>query len=136
MVSWEASWVVPTLTLFVAIMAYMGNSIWNYYRYLAEVYYEILKIGVEHPEFLDPEKTRKYKDWEKSAPEIFFGYGAYAQICWAHAEDIYDTKLSKLYLRKLYAPTFKRYNELHGVWLRENASMFPKGFRKFVISLK
>lgn len=136
---WEmASWVFPALALFMAIIAYVGTSIWNSYRYLAEVYYEILKIGVEHPEFLDPEKTRKYKYVWGSDPEKFFSYGAYAQICWSHAEDIYDAKFSEIFLlRKLYAPTLGEYKKLHGVWLRDNASMFPmKGFREFVISFK
>ena len=132
-----ASEVVIVFTLVLAIITYVSNSIWNYYRYLAELYYEILKIGLEHPEFLDPEKTRNYKDAWGSDPENFFSYEAYAQICWAHAEDIYAAKFSKIFARKLYAPSLEGYKKLHGVWLRDNASMFPmKGFREFVISLK
>lgn len=132
-----ASWAVPALTLFVAIIAYIGNSIWNSYRYLAEVYYEILKIGMEHPEFLDPEKTRKYKEIWGPDSKIFFTYGAYAHMCWAHAVDILDAKFYKKKLKKLYAPTFERYNTLHGVWLRDNGSTFlAKDFLKFVKSNK
>ena len=129
------AWIVPTLAIGAALYFYIKNSRWNFYRYLAELYYEILKIGVQYPDFLDCKKTRKYKEWEKSDPKKFLSYAAYAHMCWAYAEDIYDAKFDKKRLRKLYAPTFKRFKELHGVWLCSNEFIFPmEGFIEFVKS--
>lgn len=139
MVSWEfVSCVIALLAIFIALCVYVGNSYWNSYRYLAELYYNTLKMGVEHPEFLDPEKTQKYKEIWGPNSKNFFRYDAYAQMCWAHAEDIYATKFLKIiHFKKLYGPLFKRYYELHCVWLHDNASMFPmKGFIEFVESKK
>ena len=145
MVSWELVcwfvswivpspvWIVPSLAAAIALYVYIQNSRWNFYRYLAEVYYEILKIGIKYPDFLDREKTCKYEDWRKYNPDKFFRYAAYAHMCWAYAEDIYDAEFDKKRLRKLYAPTFKRYNELHGVWLQHNEHVFQMvGFIDFV----
>lgn len=138
MVSWEmASCFFALLAIIVAVCFYIRNLRWNSYRYLADVYYEILKMGMEHPDFLNPEKTRKYKEiWGPDSKE-FFRYGAYAHMCWAHAVDIFGAEFSKETLKKLYAPTFERYNTLHGVWLRDNGSTFlVKSFLKFVKSNK
>jgi len=138
MVSWEmASCFFALLAIIVAVCFYIRNLRWNSYRYLADVYYEILKMGMEHPDFLNPEKTRKYKEiWGPDSKE-FFRYGAYAHMCWAHAVDIFGAEFSKETLKKLYAPTFERYNTLHGVWLRDNGSTFlGKSFLKFVKSNK
>lgn len=130
---------VAMVSCLVVICIYILQSMWNHYRYLADMYYEILKIGIKYPDFLDPNKTNKYKFTWGSNPTELLRYGAYAQMCWAHAEDIYDAKLpiKKGCLRKLYSPTFERYRELHYVWLQNNASMFPMGgFFEFVESRK
>jgi len=145
MVSWEIARNLAIVftcfgTLFgiiVAVYYYRRSLKWNSYRYLADVYYEILKTGMKHPEFLDPEKTRKYKEIWGPDSKNFFTYGAYAHMCWAHAVDILYAEFSKTKLKKLYAPTFERYNTLHGVWLRDNGSTFlAKDFLKFVKSNK
>jgi hypothetical protein len=140
MVSWEfISCAIALGTMIVALHFYIKNLIWNSYRYLAEVYYEILKIEIKHPEFLDPEKTRKYKElWGPDSKELF-RYEAYAQMCWSFLEDIYapyTASFNKNNSIKLYAPTFERYNTLHGVWLRDNKSMMANSFIEFVESKK
>lgn len=116
----------------IALWYYRRSLSWKCYLYLAELYYEILRMGMKDPDFHNPEKTKNYKDWEKSDPDKFFKYAIYAQMCWAYAEDIYYVEFGKKRLRKLYAPTFKRFNELHGVWLCLNKSMFPTKFIQFV----
>lgn len=120
----------------IAFAVYIENKKWNTYRYLADLYYEILRVGFSQPDFLDPKKTRKYKDIWPSDSQMYVEYDAYARMCWAHAEDIYNAKslfFSKKHFRIIYACTFERYRRLHGVWLENNsASFLSPGFLEFV----
>lgn len=130
--------VVTIVGIFVGIYYYRNSIIWNRYRYLADLYYEVLKMGFENPDFCNPEKTRNYEkewyfDYEKHKYDVF------AKMCWAYLEDIYDTSLklkllsSKKSFMKLYAPTFEQIKKIHGTWLENNKSTFPMpGFYKFI----
>lgn len=116
---------------------YIENKKWNTYRYLADLYYEILRVGFSQPDFLDPKKTRKYKDIWPSDSQMYIQYDTYARMCWAHTEDIYEAKFFffffKRYFRRLYACTFERYKRLHGVWFQNNTSAFlRRGFVEFI----
>jgi ubiquinone/menaquinone biosynthesis C-methylase UbiE len=122
----------------IALYVYCMNKKWNTYRYLADLYYEILRRGLEHPKFLNPEYTREYKKtWPSgSETERYFQYGAYAKMCWTHAFDILDTKELKKDFISLYLPTIDGYNKLHGVWLLDHTSTFSFDFIDFVLSYK
>jgi len=114
----------------ITLLVYRSNKKANNYRYFADLYYEILRRGLDHPEFLDPKKTRKYKEVFNRKKRI--QYNNYARMCWAHAFDIYDVSDFKDYFIRLYSPTFERYNGLHGVWLLDNTSTFSLDFIEFV----
>ena len=115
---------------------YLSTIKWNFYRYLADLYYEILKTGFENPEFCNPEKTRNYeKEWSSDYKK--HKYDIFALMCWSYLEDIYDASLkipsSKKSLIKLYAPTFEQIKKIHGAWLENNKSTFPMtGFLEFI----
>lgn len=145
MVSWEIVCDVATVVacagtfigVIMAVWYYIRSLKWNSYLYLAELYYEILKIGLElgDPDFHNPEKTKNYKEWEKSDDEKFFKYTVYARMCWAFAGDIYDAKsrFNMPDLIELYAHTFERFKELHGVWFQDDTNSKDEiGFIKFV----
>ena len=127
--------VVTFSGVIVALVYYKRSLRWNCYLYLAELYYEILKIGMEYPDFHNPEKTQNYKKWEKYEHKKFFNYTAYARMCWTYAGDIYDAKsrFNMPDLIELYAPTFERFKELHGVWFQDdNNSRDETEFIKFI----
>ena len=118
----------------IAFVVYIGDKKANTYRYLADLYYEILRIGLKYPDFLNPEKTQKYKEaWPPYHHDMYIRYDAYARMCWAHTEDIYDVTWFKKYFRSLYSPTFERYKTLHDAWFQDNTSSFLlPGFVEFV----
>lgn len=126
------------IAVFIAFVVYIGDKKANTYRYLADLYYEILRIGLKYPDFLNPKKTQKYKEaWSSHHHDMYIRYDAYARMCWAHAEDIYDVKFLHFFFksdfRRLYACTFERYKSLHGVWFQDNISSFLlHGFVDFV----
>lgn len=130
--------VVIIFGIIIGVFYYLSTIKWNFYRYLADLYYEILKKGFENPDFCDPEKTRNYeREWSSNHQK--YKYDIFARMCWAYLEDIYDTSLkSKLLLSKktfikLYAPTFEQIKIRHGTWLENNKSTFPMtGFLKFI----
>jgi len=122
----------------IAFYVYTEDKKANTYRYLADLYYEILRLGLKYPDFLNPEKTQKYKEaWPSYHHDMYIRYDAYARMCWAHAEDIYDVKFLHFFFkrdfRRLYACTFERYKSLHGVWFQDNIPSFLlHGFVDFV----
>lgn len=146
---WQtATDIVPFLTAIVAIVAivitiytYMQGIKWKYYLYLANQYYEILKIELEHPEFINPENTNKYKEVWPPGSHKYFKYDVYAGMCWAYALDIYDISVYRYsilfrfraYFINLYTPTFERIIKLHIAWWEDNESTRgTSDFRTFI----
>lgn len=133
----DVSCVVTTIGIIIGVLYYISSIRWNFYRYLADLYYEMLKIGLENPEFCDPENARNYEKWSSDYKK--HKYDIFAKMCWAYLEDIYDTSLkmkwllSKTAFIKLYAPTFEQIKKTHGAWLENNKSTFPMtGFLEFI----
>lgn len=92
------------IAVFIAFVVYIGDKKANTYRYLADLYYEILRIGLKYPAFLNPKKTQKYKEaWPSYLydHDMYIRYDAYARMCWAHAEDIYDVKFLHFFLKMI-----------------------------------
>jgi len=89
-ISWQALAAIgAVLAAIIAFAVYVEDKKANTYRYLADLYYEILRIGLKYPDFLDPKRTQKYKEAWPSNPKMYIKYDIYARMCWAHAEDIY-----------------------------------------------
>lgn len=124
--------IVAAVGAIIGFYYYMQNTRWNIFKYLADLYYDALKTGLNCPDFLDPMKTQKYDEEWACNSEMYAKYNAYARMCWAHAEDIYAA-IFKDYFRKLYAPTFERYYTLHSAWFQKNTSTFLlPGFVEFI----
>lgn len=134
--------IITIFGVITGIFFYLSTIKWNFYRYLADLYYVILEISFKNPDYCNPKITKNYeKEWphypEKHEYEIV------ARTCWAYLEDIYDTSLKLKWLLankdilSIYAPTFERIKTIHGVWLKNNKSIFPmKGFLEFIDSNK
>ena len=133
---------ITIIGVIIGFFFYISSIKWNFYRYLADLYYVILEKSFENPDYCDPKMTRNYETVWSNNPQKH-EYEIFARTCWAFLEDIYDTSLksnwvlSKNNILKIYAPTFERIKTIHGVWLKNNKTVFPmKGFIEFIDSNK
>ncbi len=132
---------VAFLAAVVAFISYLSTVRWNFARYLADRYFEIFRLAVTKPVFMEPSRTRRYvEEWPLGHPERP-AYEAYARLCWSHAWDIWSARFLKFFFRKkfilLYANAFETYKRIHGKWLENNETIFPsKRFRRFIRKCK
>lgn len=130
--------ILSFLTIIVSFLA-LGFSINNsrkikqisVYSDLDHLYFDLLKLGIEHPKFVDPEYTHdyqnKFQDYERLQYEL------YAFMAWNICETIVDRRRDrKLY--KSWKPILECENELHRKWFDnpENQSKFKSKFKKFI----
>jgi len=134
--------VITIIGVIIGVFFYINTIRWNFYRYLADLYYQILEKSFENPNYCDPKLTQDYEtEWQNNPQK--HEYDIFARLCWAYLEDIYDAYLkSKLVFAdkeiiKIYAPTFERIKTIHGAWLENNKTKFPmEGFIEFIDSNK
>jgi len=136
MTVWTKAEVIAEVLGGLGIVVTLGYSVWSfrttlrdsYYAELDRVYFELLKIGLEHPELLDfptsphPDKAREYD--------------AYAFMVWNFVETIFDRcqGWSKRRLRETWYPIIDAENARHRNWfnLPENRRKFKAHFCRFI----
>ena len=116
------------LTLFYSIWSFRTTLRDSYYAELDRVYFDLLKIGLEHPDLLDfptspdPGRAREYD--------------AYAFMVWNFVETVYDRcqGWSKRRLRQTWYPVIAEENARHRDWfnLSENRRKFKGRFCRFI----
>jgi hypothetical protein len=101
------------------------------YRDLDFLYLEVLKLGIENPNFVNAELTNRY-------PEAFEGaerlrYDAYAFLTWNVCETIFDRQ-SDDDLYQTWLPIIRVENRLHRHWfeVEENRLGFKEPFQNYV----
>ena len=124
--------VLAAILAIIGINTYIENMRWNSYRYLADVYNDILKTELNNPDFKNPEITQNYDCTWSSSSTMFFKYDTYALICWSYLEDIYYAKQFREDFLTIYAPLFKMYKDLHGKWFESNKKLFMPDFVEFI----
>ena len=117
-------------TLFYSVWSFRTTLRDSYYSELDRVYFELLKLGLEHPELLDfptapdPGKAREYD--------------AYAFMVWNFAETVFDRSRgwawSKRRLRDTWYPVIAAEAERHRAWFDrpENRRNFKDPFCWFI----
>lgn len=128
---------VAAVALASLIATLISTNWWNHYRNLADRNFEILRLGVQNPQFMDPSKTRRFNETWSLGTKERHAYEAYARLCWSHARDIYSVRLLfflyRKWFKKNYANTLETYRRLHGIWFKNNRSVFPdKRFIRFI----
>lgn len=136
MTAWEKAAVIADSAAAVGIVLTLFYSIWSfrttlrdsYYAELDRVYFDLLTLGLEHPELLDyatspdPGKAREYD--------------AYAFMVWNFVETVYDRcqGWTKRRLRETWYPVIAAENARHRAWfnLPENRVKFKEPFRRFI----
>ena len=103
------------------------------YSDLDLMYADILKIGLDHPEFRSPEKTSRYKT-------VFSGddlrqYETYAFMAWNVCETVYD-RTSK-HTRRTWEPVVHAEMRLHHAWMSDpgNRRNFKDEFLEYLDGL-
>jgi hypothetical protein len=115
-------------TLFYSIWSFRTTLRDSYYAELDRVYFDLLQIGLEHPDLLDfptspdPSKAREYD--------------AYAFMIWNFVETVYDRcqGWSKRRLRETWYPVIAAEAAQHRAWfnLPQNRRKFKEPFCRFI----
>lgn len=118
------------LTLFYSIWSFRTTLRDSYYAELDRIYFDLLRIRLEHPELIDhPESGDARKARE---------YDAYAFMVWNFAETVFDRSKgwgsSKRRLRETWYPVIAAEAARHRAWfdVPQNRRNFKEPFCRFV----
>jgi hypothetical protein len=115
-------------TLFYSIWAFRTTLRDSYYAELDRVYFDLLRIGLEHPELLDYPVSRD--------PSKAREYDAYAFMVWNFVETVFDRcqGWSKRRLRETWYPVIAEENARHRDWFNrpQNRRKFKEPFCRFI----
>ena len=136
MTTWTKAEVIAEVAAAIGVVFTLFYSVWSfrttlrdsYYAELDRVYFDLLRIGLEHPELLDfptspdPSKRREYD--------------AYAFMIWNFVETVFDRcqGWSKRRLRETWYPVIAEENARHREWfnLPQNRRKFKERFCQFI----
>jgi hypothetical protein len=126
----SVSTLLSAVAIFLYIILWMREKSDNNYEVFDSTYLEILKTGIEYPNFRNGEFTSDYKS--HSNTEEIIRYEIYAFICWNFCETLYDKGDEEL--MKTWSVVIDTENNLHRSWFNqpENAPKFKDEFRDFI----
>ena len=125
-----ASGIGIVFTLFYSVWSFRTTLRDSYYAELDRIYFDLLRIGLEHPELVDFPTSR---DLTKARQ-----YDAYAFMVWNFVETVYDRcqgwSKSKQRLRETWYPVIAAENASHRGWFNvpENRRKFKEPFCRFI----
>lgn len=93
------------------------------YADLDSLYLDVLKIGMQYPDFRAKEKTCNYEDELK---DRLIEYETYAYLVWNVCETVYDQTEGKGENWKTWKPVIVEENSLHRQWFDDNTKWFDK----------
>jgi hypothetical protein len=108
------------------------NQTLGVYRDLDRLYFELLKLAMAHPQFVDRAKTSDYQT--SFSGDDLKKYHLYAFAVWNICETIFDRRDDTL-LYETWLPIVCVENRLHRNWFEqpENHLGFKERFREFVL---
>lgn len=119
-------------------IAALAFSLWVYhktkrkeaYTVFDTMYFELLTVAMEHPDFRNPKMTMAYRD-NLSGKEMA-QYQIYAFMCWNFCETVVDQCDEDLL--RTWNVVLHIENELHRTWFdeAENHNKFKTDFREYV----
>ncbi len=130
LVSSTATILAATAILLYIILWFRDKNI-SSYDVFDSTYLDILKTGLEYPQFRNSEYIKNYKNLPEDER---IRYEIYAFICWNFCETIYDKGDAEL--MKTWSVVIDEENKLHRIWFDnpENFGKFKNEFREFIIS--
>lgn len=130
--------IFSSIAIVVSVLSFLKTRKVNLYQDIDRLYLEVLKLGMDEPDFLDEQKTRVY---ENSFSANKLGkYNAYAFIVWNVCETIADRMNETTFfmkdksLIKTWEPVLRTESARHRAWFdnEDNADKFKPEFRCFI----
>lgn len=105
------------------------------YSDLDELYFKILKIGLENPQFRNLHKTKKYIELESDEK---IKYETYAYMVWNVCETIFDRTKNNEKIYNTWKPVILAEKKLHTKWFDDgdNRDKFKDEFIDFIKKIK
>lgn len=125
----SASALLSAIAILLYIILWFRDKSDNKYDVFDSIYMDILKTGIEHPEFRNIEYTSNYM---KLSGNEKTRYEVYAFICWNFCETLVDKGDEEL--MKTWSVVIQTENSLHRTWFNqpENAAKFKAEFRNYI----
>ncbi len=128
-----AALAVSLLALLVSIIVYLKSVEFQSYEDLDTLYMEVLKVGVDHPEFRNLERTHNYKEaFKAKGGEEVLSYESYAYFVWNICETIYDRCHKNQNEIRTWYPVIHAERQLHSKWLTDNPDKFKEEFIRYM----
>lgn len=102
----------------------------NSYNVFDSLYQDILKTGLEFPQFRNAEKTKDYKN--SFSEDQLIQYEIYAFMCWNFCETVYDKKDKRLMRTWLVVLEEERNLHLQWIYQPENERKFKPEFLLYI----
>lgn len=102
------------------------------YANIDQMYFEILRLAIEHPQLRNREETARYYELP---PSDRVRYENYAFICWNLCETIFDRQAvhgKNVRLSETWFPVILEENQLHQSWFNHNLGKFKKSFQDYI----
>src|SRR6266478_6225361 len=100
-----------------ALYVYRKARAITLYSDIDRLYLELLKLGIDHPTFVDPDYTQDYEHRFRDKEETT-RYELYAFIAWNICETIFDRR-DNTATRVSWEPILKFESELHRAWFEK-----------------
>lgn len=136
------SWIIAAVAvilsaaaLYFSIYSFKKTRTATLYSDIDGRYFELLKLGIANPAFVNPDLTKQYKTHFQR--DDLLKYDRYAFAAWNIVETIIDRDSDKM-LARTWNPVIKEENMLHRAWLNdpENQHKFKKQFWEVIIGNK
>jgi hypothetical protein len=129
--------IVSIVSVATSVYVYRRARSITLYSDIDRLYLELLKLGIEHPTFVDPQYTENYETSFRD-PEERTKYELYAFIAWNICETIVDRKDNKLTFAS-WEPVLKFESNLHRAWFENevnqekiNQKKFKRAFKDYI----
>lgn len=129
--------VIGVISMILSIIAFI-TSVYVFckskrektYADLDTLYLELLKLAMQHPDFVNPSYTVDYANMFKD--KDLWKYKTYAYIAWNICETIYDRRDDILF--ETWHSVIFAENKLHRKWFDnpENYHKFKDSFREYI----
>ena len=121
--------IVSIFSIITSVSVYRRSRSITLYSDIDRLYLELLKLGIEHPTFVDPQYTQNYETSFRD-PEERAKYELYAFIAWNICETIVDRKDNKLTFAS-WEPILKFESNLHRAWFENEVNQEKLNQKKF-----
>lgn len=127
---WDFGAILSSIfAIIISIFTWYETNRIGSYADIDLLYLELLKLGIEHPRFTNPNFTADYENSFEG--DELNAYSIYAFISWNICETIFDRcgKVSELW--DTWEPVITTENKIHRRWL-DNPDNFHKFKEKFI----